>query len=280
MIRMERPAGSPVIMGIINVTPDSFSDGGAFGSVEEAIEAGSRMARQGASIIDVGGESTRPPGADYGDGSAVVSVEEELDRTIPVVEGIVRACDNQIVSIDTMKPEVARRAVEAGAGMINDVSGGSYDREIWQVAAEADVHYVVMHGHDPERREPVEKVNYRDVTAEVYDWLWHRTIEARNAGVRKLLIDPGIGFAKHAADSVRLLRELWRLHPIGLPIVVGLSRKSLIGRILEGADLSDRLFGSIGGAIAASMNGASVLRVHDVRQTVEAIKVFSLVRDR
>lgn len=280
MSDLQRPAGSPAIMGIINVTPDSFSDGGAFRTHDDAIQAGVQMALEGASIIDIGGESTRPPGQDYGEGSHEVSLQDEIERTIPVVEGIVRECPEHLVSIDTMKSEVARRALEAGARMVNDVSGGSYDRSIWEVAAAADAHYVIMHGHDPAARRAPEKVDYRDVTSNVYSWLWNRTIEARNAGVSKIIIDPGVGFAKHAADSIRVLRELWRLQPIGLPIMIGLSRKSFIGRVLDGAGVDARLYGSIGGALAASMNGASILRVHDVCETVEAFKVFSLLRDR
>ncbi len=277
---LQRPAGSPAIMGIINVTPDSFSDGGAYRSADDAIEAGVRMAEAGATIVDIGGESTRPPGQDYGEGSREVSLAEEIDRTLPVVEGIVRASPDTIVSIDTMKPEVARRALEVGARMVNDVSGGSYDRSIWEVAAIADATYVVMHGHDPSHRAEIETISYEDVTSEVYAWLWNRTIEARGAGVSNIIIDPGIGFAKRGADSIRLLRELWRLQPIGLPIMIGLSRKSFIGRVLDGAAVDERLFGSIGGALAASLNGASILRVHDVRETVEAFRVFSLLRDR
>lgn len=275
-----RPAGSPLIMGILNVTPDSFSDGGAYASVEEAVAVALQMCEDGATIIDVGGESTRPPGRDYGAGSVDVPLDEELARTIPVIEGICRERSDVTVSIDTMKPEVAERALRAGAAIINDVSGGEYDRRIWQVALEHDAPYVLMHGHDPEQRRPVEENSYDDVVTDVYAWLWRQVVAARAAGLTKLVVDPGIGFSKTAVDSIRLVRELWRFLPIELPVMVGLSRKSFIGRILGGREAEERLYGSIGGAVAAALNGASILRVHDVRATVEALKVFALVHDR
>ena len=275
-----RPAGSPLIMGILNVTPDSFSDGGTYGTVDEAVEKALRMYDDGAHIIDVGGESTRPPGRDYGEGSSTVDVEEEIERTIPVIERIHRERPEVLISIDTMKPEVAARAIAAGAGIINDVSGGRYDREIWNVAIDADVPYVLMHGHDPNDRRPVDEFEYDDVTTDVYAWLWRQVVLARGIGLGKIIIDPGIGFAKGAVDSTRLVRELWRFAPIGLPVMVGLSRKAFVGRILGGEEVSGRLHGSIGGAIAASLNGASILRLHDVPETVDALKVFAVLHDR
>lgn len=238
------------------------------------------MCEEGAHIIDVGGESTRPPGRDYGEGSDTVPVDEEIERTIPVIEGILRERPEAWVSIDTMKPEVARRAVEAGATMINDVSGGRYDRQIWNVAIDADVPYVMMHGHDPDDRRPAEEHSYEDVATDVYSWIWRQVVLARGIGLAQIVVDPGIGFSKGAVDSTLLVRELWRFLPIGLPVMVGLSRKSFIGRILGGEEVSGRLHGSIGGAIAASLNGASILRLHDVRETVEALKVFAVLHDR
>ena len=267
-------------MGILNVTPDSFSDGGAYRSVDDAIAWGVQMYDDGAHIVDVGGESTRPPGKDYGEGSAEVPVDEEIERTIPVIEGIRRERPEAWVSIDTMKPEVARRAVDAGATMINDVSGGRYDRTIWNIAIDADVPYVLMHGHDPGDRRPVEECAYDDVAADIYSWIWRQVVLARGIGLGQIVVDPGIGFAKGAVDSTRLVRELWRFVPIGLPVMVGISRKAFIGRILGGEGVSGRLHGSIGGAIAASLNGASILRLHDVRETVDALKTFAVLYDR
>ncbi len=270
-----RKPGNPLIMGILNTTPDSFSDGGTYLETDLAVQGALRMIDEGADIIDIGGESTRPPGADYGSGSDSVALEQELLRTIPVIEKIVAESPEALISIDTMKPEVARQALDAGARIVNDVSGGQFDPEIWSVAADHDAPYVLMHGHYPGNRIPAGSVEYGDVVEEVFGWLEHREAEVRRAGVTEVIVDPGIGFAKGVTDSAELLRNLPRLGDGCTSILIGLSRKSMVGRLLGGLPVEARLHGSIGAAVAASLNGASILRVHDVRQTVETFRLFS-----
>ena len=264
----------PFLMAILNITPDSFSDGGEFLAVDDAVEQALRLIDEGADIIDVGGESTRPPGKDYGEGSHTVSVQEELARVIPVIERIHAERPATAISIDTMKPEVARRAAEAGATIINDVSAGSYDRDIWRVAAELDLPYILMHGHDPHHRVAIDVVHYDDVVEDVFRFLRERIEEARQAGVRKIIADVGIGFAKRAEESERLIREHARFLDLDVPLLVGASRKSFIGRALGGVPPEERLYGTLGAHAAAALHGASILRVHDVRPAREFFKVF------
>lgn len=269
-----RPSGHPLVMGIVNVTPDSFSDGGEFLHDDAAIAHALQLLDEGADIVDVGGESTRPPGADYGEGSDAITSEEELRRVLPVVQGIIAARPQAIISIDTMKPEVAESAIRAGASIINDVSAGSYDAGILTVAARHDVPYIAMHGHDPHDRRPVHTIDYSDVVEDVAAFLEERITRAREAGVRQVIADPGIGFAKGAEDSMRLIRELSRLRTLDVPILVGASRKSFIGRALGGLEAQERLFGTLGAHAAAALNGADIVRVHDVRPAVEFFRLF------
>lgn len=272
-------AGRPLVMGIVNVTPDSFSDGGRYLASDAAVRHALALIADGASIVDVGGESTRPPGRDYGAGSAAVTEDEELARVIPVIEGI-RAADRAIpISIDTMKPRVARAALAAGATMINDVSAARFDRDILQVAAEADVPYVLMHGHDPSDLRPVGEHHYMDVVAEVYRFLEERIAMARRAGARRVIADVGIGFAKGLEENIAVLKEHRRFLGLGVPLLVGASRKSFVGRLLGGRPPEDRVSGSLGAHAAALLGGASILRVHDVRQTADFLAVFGRLVD-
>jgi dihydropteroate synthase len=265
---------NPLLMGIVNTTPDSFSDGGRFLAVDAAVAHAIRLIEEGADIIDIGGESTRPPGKDYGEGSDTVSIGEELERVVPVIERVHAERPEVTISIDTMKPEVARVAVKAGARIINDVSAGSYSREIWSVAAELDVPYILMHGHDPHNRVSIDEVKYDDVVEDVFHFLREKIEEARRVGVREVIADVGIGFAKRAAESERLIREHARFLDLGVPLLVGASRKSFIGRALGGAPPEERLFGTLGAHAAAALHGASILRVHDVRPAREFFHVF------
>lgn len=264
----------PLIMGIVNVTPDSFSDGGTFLQTDAAIAHGLRLLDEGADIVDIGGESTRPPGTDYGTGFQAIGEEEELDRVIPVVQGIAAARPHAVISIDTVKPHVADAAVAAGATIINDVSAGCYDSAILHVAARHGVPYIAMHGHDPRNLRPVDEIGYADVVAEVAAFLEERIARAREAGVPQVIADPGIGFAKGAADSMRLIRELPNLRSLGVPVLVGASRKSFIGRALGGLPPAERLFGTLGAHAAAALHGAAIVRVHDVRPAVEFFRLF------
>lgn len=258
----------PAVMGILNVTPDSFSDGGLFFDRNQAIAHAVRMVEEGADIIDVGGESTRP-------GAQPVSPQEEADRVLPVIEALARRVSVPI-SIDTSKPEVMRAAVAAGAGFINDVRAlrepGALD-----TAAALGVPVCLMHMQG-EPRTMQDDPQYRDVVAEVCDFLAARLAAAEAAGVprERLLVDPGFGFGKTVEHNLELLRGLRAFTVLGAPVLVGLSRKSMIGKLL-GLAVGERLHASVALALIAVQNGARVVRVHDVKPTVEAIRMWEAV---
>ena len=247
-------------MGVLNVTPDSFSDGGRWLDPEAAVAHGREMAAEGADIIDVGGESTRP-------GALPVSEEEELRRVLPVVEAL--ADQGLTVSIDTRKASVARAAVAAGASIINDVSS-----DLWPVAAETGAGWVAMHmPADPEVMQ--QHAHYDDVVGEVRAYLVQRASEAVRAGVQRVWIDPGIGFGKTAGHNLSLLRHLDELVGTGFPVLVGTSRKSFLGRLAPegGGTPSDRLEGTVATTAWAITRGADVVRVHDVRPASHAARL-------
>ena len=260
----------PRIMGILNVTPDSFFDGGRFVALDTALSHARQMCEEGAHLIDVGGESTRP-------GADVVSVDEELNRVIPVVEGICDQCDAQ-VSIDTSKAEVMREAVGAGARFINDIRALSEDGSL-DTAAALEVPVCLMHMQgDPKtmQKEP----HYEDVVLEVSSFLEKRALECEQAGIPRgnIVLDPGFGFGKTFAHNMTLMA---RLHPMvkrtGRPLLVGVSRKAMVGKMVSNSQ--DRVVGSVGLAMLAAIKGASILRVHDVRPTADALAVLKTVRD-
>lgn len=246
-------------MGVVNVTPDSFSDGGRWFSADAAIEHGLRLVAEGADVVDVGGESTRP-GADE------VDEAEELRRVVPVVRGL---APHVRVSVDTTKARVAEAAVEAGATIVNDVSS-----QLAHVAAATGAGYVAMHMKGTPRTMQQEAM-YDDVVAEVRDFLVARAGEAVAAGIGEVWIDPGIGFAKTAEHNLRLLRHLGSLVATGYPVVVGTSRKSFLGRITGGAPVDDRLEPSVATATWAMAQGVAMVRVHDVRETVHAARLVA-----
>jgi len=256
------------VMGILNITPDSFSDGGVFLSRENAIAHARRMTEEGADIIDVGGESTRP-------GAQPVSVQEEMDRVIPVIEAL-HAKISLPISIDTSKPEVMRAAVAAGAGFINDVRA-LRDAGALEEAASLRVPVCLMHMQGEPRRMQ-ENPRYRDVVADVGDFLRARLQAAQAAGIpaQRLVIDPGFGFGKTLEHNLELLRGLKKLQSLGAPILVGLSRKSLIGKAL-GLPVEGRLQASVALALMAVQNSARLVRVHDVGPTVEALRMWQAV---
>ncbi|MCK9530378.1 MAG: dihydropteroate synthase [Gammaproteobacteria bacterium] len=260
----------PQVMGILNVTPDSFSDGGRFRSQEAALVHARRMAEEGAAIIDVGGESTRP-------GSPPVSLQEELDRVIPVIERLHAELPLPL-SVDTSKPEVMRAAVAAGAGMINDVYALRMDGAL-TAAAELGVPVCLMHMQG-EPRTMQHEPSYTDVVAEVREFLAERASAAVQAGIRRerLLVDPGFGFGKRVDHNLSLMRHLPELLEIGLPLLIGVSRKSMIGAVTN-ADIEHRIHGSVAAASLAAWLGAAMVRVHDVKATVDALKVVSAVRE-
>lgn len=260
----------PHVMGILNVTPDSFSDGGLHNSKQQAIEHALQMIADGATVIDIGGESTRP-------GAAVVTVEEELIRVIPVVE--VLAKENVILSIDTSQPEVMRQAVKAGAHIWNDVRALTRPNAL-ETAAELNIPVILMHM----RGEPTtmnQLADYRDVTAEVIAELKQKIDLAIQVGVapENIMIDPGFGFAKNAAHNLQLLNELWQLHELGYPILSALSRKRFIGAVVGEADAKARAVGSVAGHLLSIQQGACMVRAHDVKATVDAIRVWQAMQN-
>lgn len=265
ILKLDRPR----VMGIVNVTPDSFSDGGEHGTVEAAIAHGLRLAGEGADILDVGGESTRP-GADE------VPLEEELRRTIPVIERLAKETALP-VSIDTSKPEVMRAAVAAGAGMINDVYALRREGAL-DAAAALGVPVVLMHMLG-EPRSMQDAPEYDDVVADVHRFLAERIFAAEMAGIEKkrMVVDPGFGFGKTGAHNLALLAQLQRFTELGVPVLAGFSRKKTIGDLTGRADPHDRIHGSVAAALIAAQRGAMLLRVHDVAATVDALKVWNAV---
>lgn len=254
----------PRVMGILNVTADSFSDGGRFLAGPRAIAHGLALAADGADLVDVGGESTRP-------GAEPVALEVELDRVMPVIQALVR--EGVAVSVDTMKPEVMRRAIDAGCAMVNDVNGFRSEGAIAAVA-DAVAGLCVMHMPGTPATMQADP-RYDDVVAEVRGYLLERAAALEAAGVarERIAIDPGFGFGKNFAHNAALLAGLAALAATGYPVVAGLSRKRMIGEI-TGRPVEDRVAGSVAAALLAVQNGASIVRVHDVRQTVDALKVL------
>ena len=260
----------PKIMGILNVTPDSFSDGGRFFTLDDAVKQALQMSEEGADIIDVGGESSRP-------GAEPVSTEEELHRVIPVIREL-RRQSKIALSIDTTKSLIAARAIEAGATMINDISAGLGDPEMFAVAAQFSVPICLMHMQGKPKTMQ-NNPQYKDVVAEVKAFLAGRIAAAAKAGIakEKIIVDPGIGFGKRLEDNIALLQHCDRFVELGCPVLIGASRKSFIGQI-TGAPVQDRLPGSLAAVAVAAQKGAKIFRVHDVAATRQFLSVFSLTR--
>jgi dihydropteroate synthase len=260
---------APSVMGVINVTPDSFSDGGVYLRVEPAVTAAWGMLGSGAAIVDVGGESTRP-------GSAGISADEELARVEPVIADL----NGAPVSIDTSKAAVARRALELGAELVNDVTALRGDPELAGVVADAGAYLCLMHMQG-EPRTMQDDPTYEDVVSEVKSFLEERLAAAVGAGIREELVclDPGIGFGKTVEQNLELVRRLDELVAVGRPVLVGFSRKSSLARILGRRDATvGTTAASVGAAVSAFLNGATILRAHDVREHVEALAVAKAVR--
>lgn len=259
----------PQVMGIVNVTPDSFSDGGAHDTLEAAVAHALKLVEEGADLLDIGGESTRP-------GAQEVSIEEELRRVIPVIERLAKQVTLPI-SIDTSKPEVMRAAVAAGAGMINDVYALRREGAL-DAAATLGVPVVLMHMQG-EPRSMQQAPEYEDVVGDVHRFLAERIFAAEMSGIAKknLVIDPGFGFGKDMRHNLALLAQLGRFTDLGVPVLAGLSRKRSIGEITGHDDPAQRVFGSVAAHLIAAQRGASIVRVHDVAATVDALKVWNAV---
>ena len=257
----------PRIMGIVNVTPDSFSDGGQFASTQAAIAHGLRLIEEGADILDIGGESTRP-------GSDAVALDEELRRVLPVIEGL-RAKTDAIISVDTRKAVVMRRAAEAGADILNDVSALTHDPNALGVAAETGLPVMLMHAQgDPKTMN--DDPQYADVVLDVFDFLEGRIRACEAAGIAptKIIADPGIGFGKHLHHNVAVMGGLSLYHGLGVPLLLGASRKKMIGQLCDVPDAKDRVPGSLACAIAGAAAGVQIFRVHDVAETKQALDVW------
>lgn len=259
----------PEVMGIVNVTPDSFSDGGYYNSVNKALDHVARIVDEGAGSIDIGGESTRP-------GSESVALQEELDRVIPLVQAVKQRFDVR-VSVDTTKPQVMAESIRSGADFINDVKAlqeaGALD-----VLAQSDAQVCLMHMQG-EPRSMQHQPHYNNVVADIKTFFQERLMACDNAGIERnrLWLDPGFGFGKSLQHNYQLLNQLQSFHDLGLPLLVGMSRKSMIGQVTTRA-VNDRLAGSIAAATIAALKGARIIRVHDVKETVDAMKVVAATR--
>lgn len=257
------------VMGIVNVTPDSFSDGGRWAEIDAAIAHGARLAAEGASIIDVGGESTRP-------GASEVDPDEESARVVPVIRAL--AEQGVTVSVDTRHPTTARAAMKAGARIINDITG-FVDPLLIDMAAETGARVVISHAPTADLGTMHRRPDYQDVVQEVHDFLARAIDRCVAAGVADIVVDPGIGFGKSTDDNLRLITSLDRLVALGRPVLVGVSRKRFIGELSGGAPVDRRLGGTIAAGLAAVARGAAILRVHDVAAHVQAVQVWHALDD-
>jgi dihydropteroate synthase len=259
-----------IVMGIVNVTPDSFTDGGMYLTTDDAVRHGARLVDEGADVLDVGGESTRP-------GAEPVDVDEELRRVIPVIEGLTEIQQTTPISIDTRKPEVARAALAAGARIVNDVTAGR-DGAMLEAVADTGAGIVLMHMlGEPQTMQ--DDPRYEDVVAEVHEFLRERIEAAVFAGIaeERVCVDPGIGFGKNVEHNLALLRSVSALRLLGAAVMVGASRKRFIGVLTGAEDPADRLEGSLAAAVLAASLGADVVRVHDVAPTVRALRVADAI---
>lgn len=263
------PHLSPVIMGVLNITPDSFSDGGKYLNLADVLSSAKRMVEQGATIIDVGGESTRP-------GAQIVCVEDELNRVIPVIKTLNTELD-VCISIDSSKPEVMRQAVSAGASLVNDVNALQADNAL-QTVALLDVDICLMH-RQGSAKSMQNKPSYIDVVDDIKHFFAQRIDACIKAGVSEdnIILDPGFGFGKTLAHNLEILKRLSEFKSFGLPLLVGISRKSMVGALLNDSNIDRRLVGSVTAAIIAVQKGADIVRVHDVLETKDALTILQSV---
>jgi len=258
------------LMGVLNITPDSFSDGGDYNDLEAAFQRASALVEAGADILDVGGQSTRP-------GAKQISSEAELERVIPIIKRI-RKHLNVPISVDTTRAEIAQQAVQAGADLVNDISGGTFDAAMLTTVAELEVPIILMHIRGtPETMQQL--TDYEDLVGDIIAVLRERIAAAEKAGIARsrLLIDPGIGFGKTAEQNLELLRQLDQFQSLGVPILVGTSRKSFIGKILKQDDPKQRVWGTASTCCAAIAQGADLLRVHDLPEMWEVSRVADAI---
>lgn len=262
-------SGRPHIMGVVNVTPDSFSDGGEFYNADKAIEYGLQLISEGATILDIGGESSRP-------GAEAVDVEEEIRRVVPVIEGLAGVAP--WISVDTRNAKTMEAALKAGANALNDISALSYDADSLSVAAEAQVPVFLMHmqGNPQEMQK---KTSYNNVVEDIVEYLQQRIsiCETHRIDVDLLICDPGIGFGKTVEHNLLLLRNISQFHNLGVPILLGTSRKSFIAKLSDDEPANDRLAGSLASLLYGYSQGVQIFRVHDVKATVQALKIYDAI---
>jgi dihydropteroate synthase len=259
---------SPLLMGVVNVTPDSFSDGGNFLDTDKAIYHALKLWDEGADILDIGGESTRP-------GAVTVTPEEEQARVIPVIEGIKKRQPKAVISVDTRNADMMQKSIEYGADIINDISALTYDIESLNVVSKAQIPVILMHMQgSPETMQ--DRPQYDDVVEEVFEFLKARIEVCVAAGIErsKIICDPGIGFGKTLEDNLKILKNLNKFHDLGCPIILGASRKSFIEKIVLGTSAEDRLAGSLAAAIQGLEQNVQIFRVHDVKETCQAFMVW------
>ncbi len=262
-------ADKPLVMGIINTTPDSFYEGSRFQGGDGILRQTEKMIREGAAILDIGGQSTRP-------GSEPVSAEEEMQRVIPAIESLRFNFPETVISVDTYYAVVAKSAVEAGAGIINDIGGGSLDKDMIPTAGRLGVPYICMHVKgNPQTMQ--QHAVYEDIIREVMDYFIHKITECRDAGIKDMIIDPGFGFAKTTVHNFRLLKDLRLLGLLEKPVLAGISRKATIYKTL-GITAAEALNGTTALNMVALINGASILRVHDVKEAVETVQLYLNVK--
>ena len=263
---LEMTFEKPNIMGILNVTPDSFSDGGKYYSEKYALDYALEMVDDGADIIDIGGESTRP-------GSDSVSLNDELQRTIPVIKQLVKLRKDVVISIDTTKGEVARQALDSGASIINDISGLTFDEAILDFVMQYNSGIIIMHiKGNPKTMQ--NNPNYKDVVKEVYDFLTKQSNKAKKKGIDKIIIDPGIGFGKRVEDNIELIKRLEEIQSIGYPVMVGLSRKSFLGKILD-LNVAERDVATVIMEVIAVLKSARIIRTHNIKYCTQMVKLVS-----
>ena len=255
----------PIVMGILNVTPDSFYDGGKYVSDTSILEKAAKMLEEGAQIIDIGGMSSRP-------GAEIISVQEELDRVLPNIEMIIKHYPETIISIDTIRSAVAKQAVQSGASIINDISAGKFDDRLFQTVADLDVPYILMHMQG-KPKDMQENPAYKDIALEVLDFMIAQVGQLRALGIKDICIDPGFGFGKSLEHNYQLLKKMHIFKILELPILAGISRKSMIYKLLNTTP-DKALNGTSALHMIALQEGARILRVHDVREAVEVVQLW------
>ena len=260
---------TPAIMGILNVTPDSFYDGEKFFTEKQFVEKGLRLLKIGCAVLDIGGESTRP-------GAKEVSSTIEIERIMGVIKKIKKSVPSAIISVDTRKSIVAEKALEAGASMVNDISAGSFDKEMFEVVAKHRAGICLMHSQGlPENMQ--NKPHYDEILLDLYDYFEEKIAEAQSKGIprEKIVIDPGLGFGKKLHHNLEIINKMSLFLGLGLPVMIGISRKSFIGEIISEREPSERLIGSVAAMLTTLNRGVNIVRVHDVKEAADAIKVWN-----